>query len=162
MNLSRWITLSAVLAAMLSWNPTARAADSVIRGRVVAISDGDTFTALDASKNQHKIRLYGIDAPEKSQAFGSRAKEHMSDLVFGKDVVVTVMDTDRYGRTVGKVRVAGVDVNTKMVRDGFAWRYVSYDRHKEYADAEAEARAAKRGLWVDKSSTPPWEFRKMK
>lgn len=110
------------------------AADS-IAGRVVAIADGDTFTILDSSKTQHKIRLHGIDAPEKGQPFGTKAKEHLSDLVFGKDVIVTVMDTDRYGRTVGKLTVAGVAVNTKMVRDGFAWRYVTY------AEAEADARA---------------------
>ncbi|MBL8309474.1 MAG: thermonuclease family protein [Burkholderiales bacterium] len=137
-----------------------------VTGLVVGVSDGDTITVLDESKTQHKIRLAGIDAPEKKQAFGQRSKEHLSDLVYRKTVTVEGNKTDRYGRTVGKVLVDGVDANLEQVKAGFAWHYKQYQREQKKADralysaAEDEAREAKRGLWRDPSPTPPWEFRK--
>lgn len=117
---------------------------------------------LDANKVQQQIRLAGIDSPEKKQPFGTKAKDALATLVFGKDVTVTVVDKDRYGRWVGKVYQGEVDVNEKLVREGYAWRFPTYDKAREYADAEAEARRAKRGLWWDKDPIPPWEFRKKK
>jgi len=80
-----------------------------LQGRVVGIADGDTVTVLDAGQAQHKIRLMGIDAPEKKQAFGQRSKQHLSDLVFQKQVVVEYSKKDRYGRTLGKILIDGVD-----------------------------------------------------
>ena len=91
-----------------------------IEGKVVGISDGDTLTVLDAGRKQHKIRLSGIDAPEKAQPFGQRSKENLSQLVFGKHVVVDFGKTERYGRTAGKVVVDGVDANLEQVRAGLA------------------------------------------
>ena len=135
------------------------AAEPII-GRVVSIADGDTITVLNSNKTQQKIRLHGIDAPEKSQAFGTKSKDALAALVFQKDVVVTVVDKDRYGRWVGEVRQGGVDVNARMVRDGWCWRYPTYDKAREYAAAQAEAQKEKRGLWADKDPVPPWEFRK--
>jgi len=133
-----------------------------ITGRVVGVADGDTLTVLDASKTRHKVRLHGIDAPEKSQAFGTKAKEALAALVFQKDVSVIVVGTDRYGRQVGKVRQGGTDVNTALVRAGYAWRYSTYDKKGEYTAAHNEAKAVKRGLWADPAPTPPWEFRRKK
>jgi endonuclease YncB( thermonuclease family) len=136
-----------------------------ITGNVVGVADGDTITVLDADKVQHKIRLAGIDAPEKKQAFGNRSKESLSDLVFDKTVNVETEKRDRYGRQVGKVLVNGQDVNLVQVERGMAWFYRQYQREQSpndrrlYEAAEDAARADKRGLWRDAEPLPPWEFR---
>ena len=139
-----------------------------LTGRVVRVTDGDTIVVLDASKVQHKIRLQGIDAPERSQAFGTKSKEHLSDLVAGKSVVVDYSNLDRYQRILGKVLVNGEDVNLEQVESGMAWHYKKYqgeqspsDRVK-YSDAELEARRHKLGLWHDPNPMPPWEYRQAK
>ena len=87
----------------------------VLHGLVVAVADGDTITVLDESKQQHKIRLMGIDAPEKKQAYGQRSKESLSELVYMKDVEVTWSKRDRYGRTVGQVSVDGTDMCLEQI-----------------------------------------------
>jgi endonuclease YncB( thermonuclease family) len=139
---------------------------ATITGKVVGVADGDTITVLDADKVQHKIRLAGIDAPEKKQAFGNRSKESLSDLVFDKRVTVETVKRDRYGREIGKVLVNGRDVNLVQVKRGLAWHYKQYQREQSptdqqsYAAAEVEARAAKLGLWRDVEQMPPWEFRR--
>lgn len=136
-----------------------------LQGKVVGISDGDTITVLDGSKTQHKIRLAGIDAPEKNQAFGELSKQHLSDLVFGKTVTVDWNKADKYGRTVGKVIVNGQDVNLRQVKAGLAWHYKQYEKEQSspdrasYAQAEVDARARKVGLWYDTAPIPPWNFR---
>ncbi len=131
-----------------------------IRGKVVSIADGDTITVLDAEKVQHKIRLEGIDAPERGQAFGTKSKEKLSELVGEKDVVVTWEKKDRYGRILGDVHLGDRHINLEMVQDGLAWHYKQFSKAKALAQAEDEARKAKRGIWGDKSPVPPWEFRK--
>ncbi len=131
-----------------------------IRGKVVSIADGDTITVLDAKKVQHKIRFEGIDAPEKGQAFGTKSREKMSELVGEKDVVVKWEKKDRYGRILGDVHLGDRLINLEMVQEGLAWHYKQYSKSKELAEAEEEARKAKKGLWGDKSPEPPWEFRK--
>ena len=139
-----------------------------ITGRVVGVADGDTITVLDADKVQHKIRLAGIDAPEKKQAFGNRSKESLSALAFDKTVNVETSKRDRYGRQIGKVLVNGQDVNLVQVERGMAWFYRKYQREqspndqKLYEAAEDTARADKRGLWRDADPMPPWEFRHSK
>jgi endonuclease YncB( thermonuclease family) len=136
-----------------------------ITGNVVGVADGDTITVLDADKVQHKIRLAGIDAPEKKQEFGNRSKESLSDLVFDKTVNVETEKRDRYGREIGKVLVNGQDVNLVQVERGMAWFYRQYQREQSpndrrlYEAAEDAARADKRGLWRDADPMPPWEFR---
>lgn len=132
-----------------------------ITGKVVSVADGDTITVLTGAKESVKVRFYGIDAPESRQAFGARAKQELSGLVFGKVVTVDVVDVDQYGRSVGRVGIAGMDVNLEMVRRGFAWWYRAYaKKDATLAAAETEARNAGRGLWADKMPTPPWEFRR--
>ena len=98
-----------LLAALLFVFSEAQAL--TIEGRVVGVADGDTITVLDNTNTQHKIRLAGIDAPEKKQPFGNVSKKSLSDLVYGKQVSVDYNKQDRYGRTVGKVMAEGVDAN---------------------------------------------------
>jgi endonuclease YncB( thermonuclease family) len=136
-----------------------------LTGKVIGVKDGDTVVVLDAEKRSHDIRLAGIDAPEKAQPFGQRSKEHLSDTVFGKQVMVEGGKIDKYGRRVGKIVANGVDANLAQVRAGFAWHYKEYEREqsttdrKLYADAESAARSARLGLWRDSAPTPPWEWR---
>ncbi len=139
---------------------------TALEGRVVAIADGDTVTVLDAANTQHRIRLQGIDAPERAQAFGTRSRENLSTLVFNRQVRVEFNSRDRYGRLLGKVLVEGRDANLEQLRAGMAWFYRQYadqlsttDR-PVYEGAEREARARERGLWSDRQPTPPWDFRR--
>ncbi len=132
-------------------------------GRVVGVSDGDTITVLHNGKGE-RIRLHGIDCPEKRQAFGKRAKQFTSTLVFGNTVTVQGVDRDRYGRTVAEVRLPdGRSLNQELVKAGFAWWYWRYAPDDEtLAQLEHEARAAKRGLWADPHAVPPWEWRSIR
>ena len=140
-------------------------ADTLL-GKVINVADGDSITVLDATNTQHKVRLTGIDAPERRQAFGNVSKESLAELVAGQSVAVEWDKVDRYGRKVGKVRVGGLDSNLVQVKRGLAWHYKKYEREQSpadrqsYAAAEVEARAAKLGLWRDAEPTPPWEFRR--
>ena len=122
-------------------------------------------TLLDADKHQHKVRLAGIDAPESGQAFGRRSKQTLSDCAFGKQATLIGDKVDRYGRTVAKVMVSGVDCNLRQVMLGLAWHYKAYEREQSapdrdaYANAERDARKARSGLWADAKPVPPWEWR---
>ena len=133
-----------------------------IVGRVVRVADGDTITVLSTSTTQHKIRLHGIDAPEKKQAFGNASRKFLAGLVANREVRVAWSKRDRYQRILGTVFVDGKDVNLEMLKAGYAWHYKKYDSTPAYAQAESEARAAKRGLWQEKNPTEPEEFRKAK
>ena len=132
-------------------------------GRIVGVSDGDTLTVLQegATRRTERIRLHGIDAPEKAQAYGSRSKQALSALAFGKAATVDVRDTDRYGRLVAVVTVAGRNLNREQVKAGMAWWYRKYaPQDRDLQALEADARKARRGLWADKGPVPPWEFRR--
>ena len=150
-------------------------------GHVVGVTDGDTITVLDADKKQQKIRLAGIDAPERKQPFGAKSKQNLSNLVFGKDVAVDWKKRDRNKRIVGKVRLdetgadcafrscsKSFDVALKLIRNGMAWHYKQHqveqtpENRARYAAAEGKARETKAGLWADPAPVPPWEFRKAK
>jgi len=131
-----------------------------ITGKVVSVADGDTFTLLTPDKHQIKIRLHGIDCPEKSQDFGMVAKKFLSDLIFDKQVSVQEKDTDRYGRIIGMVMIENVNVNEALLIAGLAWHYKYYDHNPQWALLEERARAAKKGLWVKADAIQPWEFRK--
>lgn len=131
-------------------------------GKVVAISDGDTFTLLTSKKEQVKVRLAEIDTPERAQPYGTRARQALSHLVFGKEVTVEEQDIDRYGRLVGQVYVDGIHVNRKMVQEGMAWVYRQYLEDETLLVDEKKARENKRGLWSLPSTeqVPPWEWRR--
>ena len=175
---SRALTNGFALLSAFTFSVSCMAGDA-IQGRVVGVSDGDTNTVLDANHQQHKIRLSGIDAPEKAQPFGQRSKENLSRLVFGRDVTVEWRKKDRYGRTVGKVMVAEpacreatcpntLDACHAQIVAGMAWWYRQYAREQELGDAnryeqsEQAARTRRIGLWSDPQPTPPWEWRKEK
>ena len=142
------------------------AGSQTLTARVISVADGDTITVLDANNTQHRIRLSGIDAPESHQAFGTQSKNNLSDLVFDKDVTVEYYKTDQYGRLVGKIIVNGQDINLEQLKAGMAWHYKEYEREQSkedrelYANAEDEARAAHRGLWIDLNPIQPSEFRR--
>jgi endonuclease YncB( thermonuclease family) len=129
-------------------------------GNVVEIADGDTLTVLTASTKQHKIRLAEIDAPEKHQPFGSKSKQSLSELCFGKDAEITPRVRDRYQRIVARVKCAGVDANAEQVNRGMAWVYRRYAKDHDLYVLEHGAKVEKRGLWADSSPTPPWQWRK--
>ena len=137
-----------------------------LTGEVVKIADGDTLTILDASRQQHKIRLSGIDAPERKQAFGTVSRQHLASLAFGKAVTVDRYKRDRYQGIIGMVLVDGRDVNLEQLRAGLAWHYKHYEREQPpderslYAEAEEAASLSRIGLWRDPSPIPPWDFRR--
>jgi len=132
-----------------------------LSGTVVGVSDGDTLTIVNDSKVQYKIRLAAIDAPEKAQAFGQQAKKQLSTICFNKQASIIVVDTDRYGRTVGLVGCEGTNANQEMVRSGFAWVYRKYAKgYDDLYTLEDAAKTERRGLWADKNPVPPWEWRK--
>jgi endonuclease YncB( thermonuclease family) len=143
----------------------AQAQAETLTGRVVAVADGDTITVIDTLNQQHKIRLTGIDAPEKKQAFGQVSKQHLADHVFGKQVSVEWFKHDKYQRILGKVLVGGQDANLEQVKAGLAWHYVKYAAEQPpadrrlYSEAEGKARLNRVGLWRDSSPVPPWDFR---
>lgn len=129
----------------------------LLTGQVVGISDGDTLTVL-VDKKPVKVRLHGIDCPEKGQPFGNSARQYLGEMVFEKQVEVRVMDTDRYGRTVGIVSLPdGRIVNEEMAKAGMAWWYRQYaPRDERLRDLEESARKGKQGLWADDDPIPPW------
>jgi endonuclease YncB( thermonuclease family) len=130
------------------------------QAKVVGVADGDTIRVL-RDRELIKIRLHGIDCPEKGQALGNRARQFTSGLAFGKNVGIQVKDRDRYGRTVAVVVLPdGRSLNAELVRAGLAWHYRRYSRNRELQRLEDEAREAKRGLWADPQPVPPWECRK--
>jgi endonuclease YncB( thermonuclease family) len=132
-----------------------------IADKVVKVADGDTITIL-AERKQTRVRLANIDTPERRQPWGKKAKQALADLVAGEWVEVEVLDVDRYGRTIGLVRVGGIEANRALVRSGDAWVYPKYNRDPGLPDIEAEARAAGRGLWSLPAAEriPPWEWRR--
>jgi micrococcal nuclease len=130
-------------------------------GSVVSVLDGDTIEVLH-DQHPERIRLSGIDCPEKHQAFGTRAKQATSALVYGKDVTLQTFGKDKYGRTLADVILPdGTNVNHTLVKDGWCWWYRKYAQsNAELERLERESRAAKKGLWVDPEPVPPWEWRK--
>ena len=133
-----------------------------IQCKVVGVSDGDTITCLTEQKEQLKIRLYQIDAPEGKQDFGQRSKKTLSDMVFGKQVKIESHGTDKYKRTLGTIFLDDMDVNLEMIKQGMAWVYIQYAKDKAYFDAEQQARNSGAGLWQQSNYIEPWEWRKGK
>lgn len=162
--MKKWTHWTNLLLALALCTSVVSRADE-IQGKVVAISDGDTVTVLDAENHQHKIRLTGIDAPEKAQAFGQASKRSLSDMVYERQVSVEWSKRDRYGRFIGKISANQIDVCLEQVRRGMAWHYKQYQRDQSpadrqaYAAAEDIARTNHVGLWRDAHPIPPWEFR---
>lgn len=133
---------------------------TTVDGQVIGISDGDTFTML-IGKEQVKVRLYGIDCPEKKQDYGQAAKQKLSDLIFGKQVRTVKKSKDRYGRTVALVYDQYDHcINEEMLKAGLAWHYTKYDTNPFWQELEAAARKKQLGLWSKEEPTPPWQWRR--
>lgn len=130
-----------------------------IQGRCVGVTDGDTISVL-VDGQQVKVRLAGIDSPERKQPFGTQAKSHLASLVHEKDVKIASAGRDRYGRTLGVVFVGETNVNEAMIASGFAWVYTRYDRSPRLIAIEQDARCFRLGLWADAEPVPPWVWRK--
>lgn len=131
-----------------------------VEGRVVRIIDGDTFVLIFENDYEARVRLDGIDCPERKQPFSQRAKQALSDLIFSKNITVYYNKKDGFGRILGVAIVDGVNVNHEMVRRGMAWHYVAYSDDPVLSELESEARRMKIGLWSDPNPVPPWEFRR--
>ena len=132
-----------------------------IIGKVIGISDGDTIKLITNNK-QIKIRLFGIDAPERDQEFGTKSKEVLSSLIFKKEVKLITKSKDQYGRTLGTIFLEDTNINLEMVKTGYAWVYKKYNKDSEFINAETNAKEKKLGLWIDKNPIAPWLFRKTK
>lgn len=129
--------------------------------RVIGIKDGDTVVLLTAAKTEITVRLSEIDAPERKQAFGTVSRTFLSDLIFGKEVKLEKLGTDRYGRTLGFIYLRnGTNVNLEMVKNGMAWQYEKYSKSAVLKKAQASAKSMKVGLWRDPYPVAPWEFRR--
>ncbi len=131
-------------------------------GKVVSITDGDTLIVRESPTKSVTVRLVHIDAPEKGQAFGTRARQALSEMAYGKEAEVVGISKDRYGRTLGDVIVDGRSINLEMVRQGMAWAYVEFSPPAEYTIEQKSARMKGRGLWVDREPVAPWDFRKQR
>ncbi len=150
------------LLAFLVFCLPVSAAETYI-GFVTGLTDGDTIT-LRTDDETFEVRLLGIDAPERGQPFGTKARQALSGVVFNNTRVTLLSEgKDRYGRTLGTIILNGADVNEYMVRRGWAWWYEYFAKdNTRLRDAQAEAQQAKRGLWADPNPIPPWEWRKGK
>lgn len=145
--------------------PTPSISKKTITGKVIGISDGDTITILDSRKNAHKVRLYGIDSPERDQPFGNAAKTFISHLVATKIADVHIYESDSYGRSVGLVTVNGININQRLIDTGYAWQARQYCKASfcdSWIKAEQKARMDKSGLWRLEQPVSPWEWRKAK
>lgn len=154
------ISVIAVLSVLvfMSASPT-----EYIMGKVVKVSDGDTFSILTESNEQIRIRVYGIDAPEAGQAYSEKSRLYLAKMVAGRKVTIEVKSTDKYGRKVAKTKTETInDVGLEMLRAGYAWHYSHFDNTKEYIQAEREAREKRAGLWADKNPVNPYEYRNLK
>ena len=135
------------------------ASAEMIEGEVVAIADGDTVTVL-VGRQQIKVRLAEIDTPERGQPWGNRARQALAEQVFRKTVQVDITDTDRYGRSIGKIWLDGRDINRELVAGGHAWVYRQYMTDRTLLRDESKAREAKLGLWSLPNPIPPWDWRR--
>lgn len=132
------------------------------QGKVISISDGDTITILKDSRQQIKVRLASIDAPEKNQPFGTQAKNFTSKLIFGKQVHIKDEGSDQYNRVLGTVYLGSQNINKTIVYNGYAWAYRRYIKDSSYIALEKDAKLHRRGLWSDKNAIPPEIWRRQR
>lgn len=134
----------------------------ILEGNVIKIADGDSFTLLLNNGQKERVRLFGIDCPERMQPFSNVAKQTLSGMIFNKKITVYYQDKDRYDRVLGEVVIDGRHVNQEMVQQGMAWHYKKYSDSELLSNFEAEARKLNLGLWADSNPIPPWKFRQQK
>lgn len=127
---------------------------------VVKVIDGDTVAVLSAERKMTRCRLYGIDAPENGQAYGEASKKSLSDLVYRKILDVHQSGTDKYGRSICRLYLGGVDINQEQIFRGMAWVYQKYSQDPSYINAQASAKSTRLGLWAEIDPVAPWVFRR--
>jgi len=150
-----WTLLALVAAGWLA----SQAFAGELKGRVVGVTDGDTITVLHDNRTD-TVRLVGIDAPEKRQPYGDRARRFTADLAFDRTVTVLTTGRDRNGRLLGEVVLPdGRSLNQELVRAGYAWWFRKYSRDVTLARLEEEARQDRRGLWATEAPQAPWDYR---
>lgn len=147
------------------WLTSTQVIGQTLYGQVVRVLDGDTLEILTPEHDRIRVRLAWIDAPEKGQPFGSRAREHLAAVCAGLEAEVQTSAIDRYGRTVAEVRCMGIEANQAMLSGGLAWVYRQYapeqkEQNQHLYNLERKARAAKLGLWSEPHPTAPWAWRK--
>jgi len=136
---------------------------TTLTAKVVGIKDGDTVVVLDSLNYQTTLRLAEVDCPEKSQPFGTKAKQFTSDQIYRKQIKYIVTDIDRYGRSIAKIYYDDNKyLSAEIIKNGFGWQYKKYSTSKDLANFENSARLQKVGLWYDKNPVAPWEWRKLK
>jgi micrococcal nuclease len=147
------------LSCFLVVVPAGIAAD--FEGKVVGVLDGDTIEVLHEKKPE-RIRLYGIDCPEKGQAFRQKAKQAASSLLFGKEVRIESHGRDKHRRTLGTVFDGDLNVNQELVKEGWCWWFRKFvPKDQALKQLEQEAKKAKKGLWTDPNPVPPWLYRRL-
>ena len=163
------IALSAFAAGLYLYNESQspnNTASCNLEGKVIRVVDGDSITVLDSEKEQQKIRLAGIDAPERKQPYGKVARQFLAKHIFKQQVCVGWYKRDKYQRLVGVVRFEGEDMNLKLVKAGLAWHYKQYQNEQSksdrllYADAHEKAEDSEVGLWGDAKPIAPWLWRR--
>ena len=152
------VRAAAIAACAIAALAVAGAACADFSGRVVGVADGDTLTLLVGSR-QVRVRLWGIDAPERRQPWSSRSRDALAARAMHRDALVATRGTDGYGRTLARVAVDGVDLGEAQLRDGLAWVYRRYTKDRAMIAIEDEARAARRGLWSLPDPESPWAWR---
>lgn len=163
------ITLSLFAAGWHYYNGYQQSNDALtcnLEGKVIRVTDGDSITVLDNEKTQHKIRLAGIDTPERKQPYGKAARQYLAKQIFKKQVCIGWYKRDKYQRLVGVVRINDEDINLKLLSAGLGWHYKQYQNEQSksdrirYSKAQKKAESAGAGLWRDRSPIPPWLWRR--
>ncbi|WP_101690765.1 thermonuclease family protein [Dysgonomonas massiliensis] len=131
-----------------------------LKGKIVRVSDGDTIVLLDSTNTQHRIRLDGIDCPEKGQPFGRKATDFLKELTTGKTIIVEWEKKDRYNRILGVVYADNINVNKELLKNGLAWHYKHFNNDQELADLEQQAKDKKLNIWSEKNPIEPYRWRK--
>ena len=156
------------LVCVLSFVSSLSAEMESVTGNVLRVADGDTIEFQPDEGPQRRVRFQGIDAPELHQEFGMDSFKYLKSLIAGKRIMVKVDKIDQYGRYVGRIwllqdekGLPPVDVEEKMLEAGLAWHFSRYNQEQKLSQAQKKARDAKRGLWANPDSIPPWKWRQM-
>ncbi len=157
-----YILVSLFLTIMVTWGKPSCAEThtkntQTITGKVIHISDGDTYDILTEDNITHRVRMLGIDAPEKGQDFHRKATDYLKSLLYNQTVTIQFDNTDRYGRLLAFTYLSdGREASHEMIRAGYAWHYRQYNQDDDLKQLEQEARQNKIGLWADPNPIEPW------
>lgn len=135
---------------------------NTVSGKVIAIIDGDTYDVLLYGNKTVRVRMEGIDAPEKGMPFYQKSKKYLSDLCFGKQIKIKITGVDNYERILAYSFLEdGKELSQEMIKAGLAWHFKKYNSDSELSELEREAKTLRKGLWIDENPMSPWENRKL-